>query len=412
MKGLGRRNDKEDAKRVLTLAGLGMPDSMVGNGHIIQSEDTPLAQRDNLNFVGFEVTDDEANNASVVENASLLTVQEQDGTPTAAAVTTIKVSNGTLTSLGGGVVSLLTGGDGVVAPGYSNIVVVDQGDGGDYTTLTAALAAITDASATNRYGVVVMPGIYDEFDIELKDCIDIMAYVPGTVLFKPTTAPSGYGIFSRMDGALATGVNVTGIEFDLGVGYAKYCLILSYAGALNATFRHCKFTVSSGVASLPAGVSYHTSGNVLFENCIFENNVSNTTMAALGCAPDGGTVVVSKCRLTVNSTASGSQVIDAEGSGLAVYHCELSGGEYSIAVQVSAATVYVALTRMTANIGPNVTNSIALPHNATNMARPTTSIGGATITYNSGQAVNISTTFDGYTIAQVVKALRDLGALT
>ena len=331
---------------------------------------------------------------------TLATVNSNVGSFTAANITVN--AKGLITAVANGASGMAV---------YDNIVTVAK-SGSDYTTLAAALAAITDASSTNRYGVVIMPGIYDEFDLELKDCVDIMALVPGTVLFKPTTFPSGYGIFSRMDGSLSTGVNVTGIDFELSSGYNKYCLILSYAGALNATFRHCRFTVSGGSVTYPAGVSYHTSGLVLFENCIFANNVAATTYEALGCAADGGSVVVSKCRLTTNSTATGSKAINVEGSGLSVYHCELHGGEYSLAVQYSAATVYVALTRMTADIGPSVTNAIPFPHNATALARPTTSIGGATIVYNSGQAVNIATTFDGYTLAQVVRALRDLGLLT
>ncbi len=48
----------------------------------------------------------------------------------------------------------------------------------------------------------------------------------------------------------------------------------------------------------------------------------------------------------------------------------------------------------------------------TPIARPTTSGAAATFTANSGTAVNDASTFDGYTIKQIVKALRDIGALT
>ena len=40
---------------------------------------------------------------------SNLTVEEQDGNPTVTPVTTIKVTNGTLTDEGGGVVSIVKG---------------------------------------------------------------------------------------------------------------------------------------------------------------------------------------------------------------------------------------------------------------------------------------------------------------
>ena len=49
---------------------------------------------------------------------------------------------------------------------------------------------------------------------------------------------------------------------------------------------------------------------------------------------------------------------------------------------------------------------------ASPILRPTTSYAAAGFTANSGTAVNDASTFDGYTIKQVVKALRDLGALT
>ena len=42
-----------------------------------------------------------------------LTVEEQDGNPTVSNVNTIRVSNGTLTDEGGGVVSIVTGGGSV-----------------------------------------------------------------------------------------------------------------------------------------------------------------------------------------------------------------------------------------------------------------------------------------------------------
>lgn len=48
----------------------------------------------------------------------------------------------------------------------------------------------------------------------------------------------------------------------------------------------------------------------------------------------------------------------------------------------------------------------------TPVARPTTGVAAATFTANSGTAVNDASTFDGYTIKQVVKALRNLGLLT
>jgi hypothetical protein len=56
------------------------------------------------------------------------------------------------------------------------------------------------------------------------------------------------------------------------------------------------------------------------------------------------------------------------------------------------------------------------PHKArfwdkTPVVQPTTGISGATFVADSGGSIHPSSTFDGYTIAQVVAALRQLGIL-
>lgn len=48
---------------------------------------------------------------------------------------------------------------------------------------------------------------------------------------------------------------------------------------------------------------------------------------------------------------------------------------------------------------------------ATPVAQPTTAIAAATFTANAGTAVNDASTFDGYTLNQIVKALRNVGLL-
>jgi hypothetical protein len=64
-----------------------------------------------------------------------------------------------------------------------------------------------------------------------------------------------------------------------------------------------------------------------------------------------------------------------------------------------------------AGIGNAGTDTIGF-YGATKIVRPTTAITGATTVAGTGTAVTEDSTFDGYTIAQVVKALRNLGLLT
>jgi hypothetical protein len=49
--------------------------------------------------------------------------------------------------------------------------------------------------------------------------------------------------------------------------------------------------------------------------------------------------------------------------------------------------------------------------NATPIVQPTTAVTAATFVANAGTAINSASTFDGYTIAKVVKALRNTGLL-
>jgi hypothetical protein len=62
-------------------------------------------------------------------------------------------------------------------------------------------------------------------------------------------------------------------------------------------------------------------------------------------------------------------------------------------------------------IGNAGTDTIGF-YGATKIVRPTTAVTAATFVAGAGTAVDDAATFDGYTIGQVVKALRNLGLLT
>jgi hypothetical protein len=51
-------------------------------------------------------------------------------------------------------------------------------------------------------------------------------------------------------------------------------------------------------------------------------------------------------------------------------------------------------------------------YGVTKISRPTTAFTPATFTANAGTAINNASTFDGYTVGQVVAALKALGLLT
>jgi hypothetical protein len=61
-------------------------------------------------------------------------------------------------------------------------------------------------------------------------------------------------------------------------------------------------------------------------------------------------------------------------------------------------------------IGTATTQKLAFWNN-TPIVRPTTAVAAATFVANTSGIVNDTATFDGYTIGQVVKALRNIGLL-
>ncbi|MEM7114987.1 MAG: pectinesterase family protein [Chloroflexota bacterium] len=75
-----------------------------------------------------------------------------------------------------------------------NVIVVAK-SGGDFTTLTDALASITTASASNRYLIKVGPGIYQE-KVDVKDYVDIEGSGEGITILRGlggSTLPTSAG---------------------------------------------------------------------------------------------------------------------------------------------------------------------------------------------------------------------------
>lgn len=74
---------------------------------------------------------------------------------------------------------------------YENVITVAQ-NGGDYSSVAAALSAITDASASNPYLVRVMPGIYTETNlVTVKSYVHVQGSGPlVTIITSSRTANS------------------------------------------------------------------------------------------------------------------------------------------------------------------------------------------------------------------------------
>ena len=74
---------------------------------------------------------------------------------------------------------------------WQNVKIVDAAGGGDFTTIQGAIDAITDASATNRYVVLVNGGDYTEATITLKEFVSLSGRGIETTSLRVTNASGG-----------------------------------------------------------------------------------------------------------------------------------------------------------------------------------------------------------------------------
>jgi len=85
-------------------------------------------------------------------------------------------------------------------------------------------------------------------------------------------------------------------------------------------------------------------------------------------------------------------------------------------IRLNTSVLGLSVTGITADISAGFSIATAASEKiafwgATPIVRPTTAVAAATFVANTGTAVNDASTFDGYTIKQVVKALRNTGLL-
>ena len=137
---------------------------------------------------------------------------------------------------------------------YANVVVVAK-SGGDYTTIGAALAAITGASATNRYLVWVAPGTYTE-TVTMKQYVDIQG--AGELVTKITYGGSAGFSTGTVIGADNAELRFLTVENTGGNTYA----IAIYNGSASPRLTHVA-CIASGGATTTYGVRNFTGSPVM-----------------------------------------------------------------------------------------------------------------------------------------------------
>ena len=111
--------------------------------------------------------------------------------------------------------------------------------------------------------------------------------------------------------------------------------------------------------------------------------------------------------ISIRTVSNGGQLTISSSSGVAGITLD---GQNSNALTLGAGRNISFDTATGTKIGSTTSQKFAF-WNATPIVQPTTAVADAAFVSNSGTTVHETSTFDGYTLQQIVKALRNTGLL-
>jgi pectin methylesterase-like acyl-CoA thioesterase len=229
---------------------------------------------------------------------------------------------------------------------YQNVKVVAK-SGGDFTTITAALNSIMDASTSNRYLVWVAPGVYNE-RVTMKQYVDIEG--AGELTTRITFTGSATGTSATLVGANETELRFLTVE-NTGGNYVAYAIINSSAsprlthvtasasGGTEASFGVYNYSSSPTMTDVTASASGGTNSIG-----VYNSSSSSPTMTNVTARASGGTFNYGVCN-------------DSSSPAMTNVTTSASGGTYSYGVYNSSSSPTMMNVSAIASGG---TNSIGL----------------------------------------------------
>lgn len=180
-------------------------------------------------------------------------------------------------------------------------------------------------------------------------------------------------------------------------------------------------TVNSGtIINWNSGSSvYDSSGSLIVSsNCVYIDTMAITTLISNQSVGNSNELTLDFANGIITCGPAGGIVTDTivAPSGSLTFGFNLSMSNYAIS-EIYSLTMYDSIGVTQFISGSTNGTQIGVTGNklgffgATPIVRPTTGVAAATFTANSGTAINDASTFDGYTIKQAIKALRNLGLL-
>lgn len=266
--------------------------------------------------------------SSLAPNAAVLGLNGLTGGVTVAGGQNISVSkSGNTISVGlSGTVNanLLEGNDAATFARRDTHVITVAKQGGDFSTIGAALASITTASASNPYLVRVGPGEFNE-QVTMKAFVDIEGSGTGMTLIKTTAQddPSKGTVIGASNAQLR---NLTVKCLGPGAGYATGFAVP--AGA-SASLRNVQVIVQAAGAFNGYGLYAHGSSAIIDAKDVTVVTNTATTNNYGAYAEVSGAVICRECSITVPAVASAYALFNAGGASVSAANSQIVGSTAS-----------------------------------------------------------------------------------
>ncbi len=210
---------------------------------------------------------------------------------------------------------------------YQNVRVVDAGGRGNYTKLSTALAAITDAAADKRYRILVYGAVAETDTVVAKSYIDVIGQGAASVTITKNGAGVGFNFNDIVEaewrdlklvraGALADTSNVDVLQ--IGQTTDRTCRFV------NCDIRN-EVTVGSGTVTHCTGINIGQTAAPSFVACRIKGGSVQTY--GYGVLTNETTApTFTSCDIEGGDSASGHGVVSTYASRPSFLGCDIRGG--------------------------------------------------------------------------------------
>lgn len=224
--------------------------------------------------------------------------------------------------------ALLAGITAGTGAAYENVIVVAK-SGGDFTSVTAAMNSISDASSSSRYLVWVAPGVYDNEDVDMQPFVDIQG--------------------SGQDVTVLTSTGGTG-----GLSPDSATLV----GAANAELRDLSVEIEAADPSVWAHAIY-TAESTTFKNVTASASGGSRSRGMVVAGGVPGLIDVLLFARDGSVSNIGLDLFNAAGFADGVF-AAASGGTNSAGVLINGATDEVLLENISVSVSGGTTENVGL----------------------------------------------------